>query len=261
MILADVPPKIWMPQKPAIIRPAPAKLRCSTAGLVAMNFLPGWFPAGAVARADAAPAAAIITHTDDDVAAANAATYNFTGLSFGAAEVGDYILANFTARAASARNVNSVTIDGQSATILINTTGVNNQSIFALAEAQGNASGTVSVAWSGTMVRCSCVVWRVQNLQSTVPQDTIPMQASLSGNIDAVADGFIAAAGFTSANSSSATWTGLTEDVFYGSGAWENDGNMSAASQNFTADDTNRSVSVSFSGGTEFDAFSAVSMR
>jgi len=43
-MISDLPPKIWLPPKPAIIRPAPVQKA---------SFLPGWFPAPYVAAAPA----------------------------------------------------------------------------------------------------------------------------------------------------------------------------------------------------------------
>lgn len=76
-MISDLPPKIWLPPKPAIIRPAPIQKA---------NFLPGMFPGGALMGA--APAAALETLSHITAATSTTATINVPG----AAAVGDLMV-------------------------------------------------------------------------------------------------------------------------------------------------------------------------
>lgn len=121
-------------------------------------------------------------------------------------------------RAASNRTISTVTLDGESATILgsqINNGGTS-CALF-IAPATGNATGDCVVTLvSSTWLRCGVGVYNVRGLQSTTPtgtaSDTVHTSNVLSVSIDVDAGG--AAFGVVSL-SGGAGWTlaGIDEDV------------------------------------------------
>jgi hypothetical protein len=182
---------LWLPPKPAIIRPAPADLRRA-------NFLPGWFP-GAVAG----PSGPDFSHTASTQDDSNALIYTFSSQSFGADASDRRII---VAAYASAANINAstsqITIGGTSATIhaQAQNTGNTRNGIVAIASASvpTGASGDIVVTYTAdeftVLLGCAISVYRAAGLVSGTPFDTATdFGASPSLLIDIPAQGFLVA--------------------------------------------------------------------
>lgn len=156
----------------------------------------------------------IVTLTDDSASSANAATYNFTSQSFGSSTVDDYLVVTVAGLSNISYTLDSLTVDGEAATIITGASSilVTNHILAAIAivPATGNASGTVTPAFSGTLGACGIGLFRVQNLQSTTATDTGgDSGASPSDTLNVSAGG--AAFGVVCHNNTTSTWTNLTE--------------------------------------------------
>lgn len=157
---------------------------------------------------------ATVTFTDESVNNANLTTYDFTSQALGSGTTADYIIVAIVAETLAARDLSSVTVDGQAATIVI---GQNNIPLaldgicaIAIAPATANSTGTISVTFTGAMVRCGIGVWRAKNLLSATPTDTgSDTGASPSDTLNISAGGI--AVGVVKTTTADTTWTGLTE--------------------------------------------------
>jgi len=109
----DVPPKLWVPAKPAVIRSAPAdvalvrKLRREHRA----NLMPGWFPAGAMA-VGVPPQPASVAHTANSIRAADLASYTFLSQPIGTAATGRRIVVGPTTVDGTGPQISSVTVGG-----------------------------------------------------------------------------------------------------------------------------------------------------
>lgn len=159
-------------------------------------------------------AAATIALTDNTVLGTDTSSYDFTTQSFGAATSADYIIIATGARATNPRTIDSVTIDGNAASIVqqVDFADGTNDHIagIAIAQATGNSSGTVNVTFSGTCLRCGLGVYLVTNLLSTTATDTATDTGnSPSATLDISAAGI--AAGIVFCANGPNAWTNLTE--------------------------------------------------
>jgi hypothetical protein len=146
-------------------------------------------------------------------------------------------------RDASTRTINSVTLDGETATLLgtqIDTTG-SSVALF-IAPATANTTGDCVISLSGSWLRATAGVWNVLNLLSTTEtdfeSDTTASSNTLSVSIDCNAGGAVFGISNLS-NSSSSTWSGITESYDL---AVESV-NMSGAFANFASAQTGLTVS------------------
>jgi hypothetical protein len=208
---------LWLPPKPAIIRPAAQDVR-QFGDPKKANFLPGWFPGGAVAG-PAGPSLSVVANatdggsgtTDTDVQ-----IYTFSSVAFGAAAA-DRLLIMAVAGGSTATSVTlgSVTIGGITATIhaQANNSGNtrNGHAAVVSATVPTGTSGTIVVTWSvagvgGPMLDTSYALYRVTGLVSTTPTDTATATGgSPTMNIDRSNNGFIVAAA-NAVSASAVTW-------------------------------------------------------
>jgi hypothetical protein len=175
---------------------------------------------------------------------ANASTYTFSGLTFGAASETRYIAAAVAWRSAGNTNdISSVTIGGVTATLvgkarnIGGTNGVSGAHIYIAAVPTGT-TGTVVVSLSETAVRAGVSVYALDGLDGATASATAiddtgtsALSATINPPADAHAIGILfhgisgsrmssahgdLSAGSQSVNASisgsNATWTGLTED-------------------------------------------------
>lgn len=206
----DLPPQdFWLPQKPAIIRPAKDLLLPKPAFVLAPPV--GWAVDGA-----APPAAAIRTFIAATSDTSNQSTYTFTGQSFGGAVVGDYIIVGYVFDNPGG-TLSSATIDGQAAT-KINEVPDSGLTIgFLIAPATGNATGSIVLVLSTGQNRAGIFTWRAQNLQSATPTHTASeiteVSNALSASLTIDTDGFGLGLTFYGGNTTTDfAWTNLTQD-------------------------------------------------
>jgi hypothetical protein len=205
MPLDLAPPPIWLPPKPAIIRPAAEPVRAFIPGLT-VPFVAKVPPATVSYRATAGDAG-------------NNSTYTFSSVDIGSAASNRYIVAAVLNSSAGASNLTSATIAGVSATILKAAYGGGSSDIAATligASVASGTTGTISVTFSTGQVRCAIGVWAVYGLQSTTPVATassIVNPASFS--IATQSGGIVIAAGNSGDSAGTASWTGVTERFDY----------------------------------------------
>jgi hypothetical protein len=187
---------IWLPPKPAIIRPAPADLR-QFGDPKKANLLPGWFP-GAVAG----PSAPDFSHTASTADDSNLVTYTFAGQSFGVATPSRRIIVAASLSAFDSDTAIAVTIGGISATVHVSTINSGNTRNGAVAIASAavptGTSGSVVVDITPNGAR-SCVisVYRATDLSNGTPFDTATTDNAANLLLDIPVRGFVIACAAT----------------------------------------------------------------
>lgn len=187
--------------------------------------------------------------------------YTFSAENLGTASNDRYIAVSIAARAGGSRTLDSVTVNGQSATItvsnIVNTDTTNYMaSAIALALVPADASGDVVVTFSNTMTRCAIALHRIDDLLSATATDTdvdsTPAQ-DIALTIDVPANGFVIATAFNRAVSTDA-WSGVTEN--YGD-TIEAANRFSGGMLEYPAGSAAQAISCDFSAGTESIAAAA----
>lgn len=201
--MIEQPPPIWMPPKPAIIKPAPVIRKAS--------FLPGMFPAAVVAGGTPA----FVVPTDHRANNNGANNYNFSSVDFGDEHPSRRIIVAVTTSSGLGSNLTTCAIAGSSATEVTDATPVH---IF-IRHVPTGATGTVSLSYSGAQASGTAIrVWSAYGLRSELPVDV--KQATLNVGV-AGADlscntrsgGIVVAAAGRGANGTGQTWVGVTEDA------------------------------------------------
>jgi hypothetical protein len=206
-MIIDAPPKLWIPPKPAIIRPAGAGL-AREAHLATL--FPIFVPSGKLPT---------LAFTDTDSSSSDVSTYTFTSASLGTAGATRHIIVGFAAGqlGANLNAPNSCTIAGVSATLVISDpvgTGLSWRQFWIAAVPTGT-TGNIVLTRAGNMSSGAIVVWAAYDLISATafatgtPGSGTP---TASANCNTSAGGI--AVGFARGSSSSTfTWSGLTEDA------------------------------------------------
>ena len=145
----------------------------------------------------------------------NAATYNFSSVSFGVPSASRQIIVGTCGVIGSGQTISSVTIGGVSATQVVQASNGGQPCGLFIANVPTGTSGTVSVTFSTTMGRAHIGVWRMVAANSAAAEDTISLglgsSGSQSGTIDVSANGVIIAYGIGN-NTGNHGWTGVNED-------------------------------------------------
>lgn len=146
---------------------------------------------------------------------ADASSYTFTSQNLGAAEATRCIIVTVTSRRTGAPVLNSVTVAGQTATILRQTATAlvnNNIAAIALVSLPSGTSGNVVVTFSGTMLRCQISMYRATGINATpIDVDSDNVNGDPTVNLDIPANGYALGVAATDASTTCA-WTNLTED-------------------------------------------------
>lgn len=183
-------------------------------------------------------------------------TYTFSSQNLGTAAAGRYIIVAIEARKSGVDTtllVSSVTVGGVSATIamqrLVSSTNTNIAAL-AIAAVPSGTNGNVDVTFSSGMLRCGIQLYRAVDINSSTPHHAV---THFNGSTDPTASLNIPAGGFaigcaTSAASTAATWTGLTEDH---DSVVESFLTVSSASQQFASAETGRSITCDFGTNTD----------
>jgi hypothetical protein len=170
-----------------------------------------------------------------------------TGMSFGAASAGRYLVAVGHVRQSSGSDQSSVTIGGVSATIVIQSGGSINRSFIAIALVPTGTSGTV--AWSGSAQASAVNLYSLTGLQSTTPHDTATDNSTSNADEQTldlnVPEGGAVVSGGASSSNDSMTWNGLSQDQE--SGNIESGFHVGSASLDDLSAETPRSVSLYYS--------------
>lgn len=145
-------------------------------------------------------------------------TYTFSGYPIGTASPTRRVIAIvYASLGTTGRTLSSATIGGVSATIDVQAThnsgGSQTLAIISATVPTGTTANIVAT-FSGAMARAACWAVAVDGLQSVTPVLTASATAAdpISGTVNQRDGGFVIAGAFTN-NTSSYTWTGVTERV------------------------------------------------
>ena len=188
---------------------------------------------------------AVTSTTDTNV-------YTFSSVNLGAAASDRYIIVTaMTRKAGASTTLTSITIGGVTATIVKQVTNnVTNTDVAAIviAAVPTGTTGDIVVTWGATMVRCAIGVYRVTGLVSATASDSDSSTANdPTVNLDCPAGGFIIGGALTAA-SSSAAWTGITENF---DGTLETFVTYTGASDTFATQQTGLTLTADFGSSTE----------
>lgn len=196
-----------------------------------------------------------LTFLQGTTSTADTNSYTFSSQNLGTASSDRYIIVGAVARKAGASaTISSITIGGVSATIVkqqTNTITNTNVSGLAIAAVPTGTTGNIVVTFSATMLRCAISAYAVTELDSATPyDDASSTSADPSVSLDIPTDGFAIGMGLTAA-ASTATWTGLTEDV---DGTLESFVTYTSASDEFPSGATGRTITIDFGSTNESSA-------
>jgi len=189
-------------------------------------------------------------HSATDIG--NLSVYTFHDQNLGVADVGRYIIVAAMARkAGAATTITSITVGGESATIVKQVTNnITNTDIagIAIAAVPTGTSGDIVVTFGAGMVRCAIGVYRVVGIDSATPADSGSSIADdPTCSLDVPAGGFAIGTGLT-AKAASASWTGLTEDY---DGTLETYVTYTGASDEFVAEQAGLTIVIDFALSAE----------
>jgi hypothetical protein len=249
---SDMPPKLWMPERPAIVRRADKPLNESSILVGPPSFR-------SVLRA----ATLVHVATTGDI---NGLTnYTFTNHAIGTAATGRRVLV-FAGCIGSGtpRSISSITIGGVTATILVSNSTGNRPAAIAVLQVDTGTTATIVVNTSGTEGNCLIGVWSVVGLNSDAAYDTAVVYDTLGTEImnlvlDVAAGGVVVAGRMESTGSPTFTWSGLTEN--YDSAFDGVNGCGTTASAMTAAAVANQTYTVTSTGSTGNNVGLALSMR
>ena len=179
-------------------------------------------------------------------------TYTFSSQNLGTAADDRHIIVGILSRKAGATTtISSVTVGGVSATIVeqVTNTGTNSDVAgIAIAAVPTGTTGDVVVTFGAGMVRAAISLYRATGLDSATASQSLNSTASAPAvNLDIPVNGFAIGAGITAA-SSTATWSGLTEDY---DTTLESFVTVTSAHDVFTDGATDEAISITFGSSNE----------
>lgn len=189
-------------------------------------------------------------YLQSDNSTVDASTYTFSSENLGTPDPYRYIILTIESRKTGAlTTITSVTIAGITAAIAVQQNVITSNTTvcgIAIAAVPTGSSGDIVVNFGATMVRCVINVYRATRLRSLTANDTKSSTDNApTCNLGIQARGF-AVGGALSATSTSATWTGLTEDY----DAQVEANTMTSASASFTTTQTGLPITCTFASPT-----------
>lgn len=146
--------------------------------------------------------------------ASDLTTYTFAAQNLGAAAGGRHIIVCAQGRrTGTSATISSITVDGAPATIVDQVTNTaTNTAVcgIAIVALPSGTSGDIVVTFSSGMIRCAIQVYRATGINATAYDTATSTTGDPSVALD-VPNGFAVGSGLTAA-STTAVWTGLTED-------------------------------------------------
>ena len=213
-----------------------------------MSFLPGMFPAGAIAAAAPVvpPELTFVGYSEDGV---QRTTYTFNTVSIGAADVTRRVVvvahwrASLVRRTMSAATINGISILPANVSVSAANIDRGDISIFSLLVPTGTTAN-FSFTLNAAADDFSMGVFRAINESSASPHDTMtdttPASNVLTGTLDIPANGWVVAGG--NGSTATVTWAGATErydDTIGNAGVA-----ASGASDDLLAAEANKTVSM-----------------
>lgn len=259
-----VKPELWIPPRPAIIRAA-SSADVTREAQAAKHRRDAVLQSGTIFINSFvfAVAAVDITQTHSAADGTDLTTYTFNSADLGAAVAGRVVAVGVVGRSGSARTISSVTVAGSSAAAqaTANNTGAGADvaAIYSIVDAT-NATASIVITWSGAMLRCGIIVWRITGTASAAAYATATdltlSSFTLSANVNVPANGGAIGCGWFQGVNPTFTWTGLTEELELNV---ENTNNRGAgASLEYAAAQTPLTISVQDTSGTATGAALAV---
>lgn len=203
MIPFDLPPKpkLWLPPKPAIIRPA-SKLDLAipvlgTAGAISAKGLRG---------AGAAPK--VLTYKGEGHGS-SASSFTFS-IDIGTASSDRYVIVGVGGCQAT-QTISSLTINGVTATAIVTVNGAETSAIYIANVTSGSGAQNVVVNWSGSQPVCGVGVWTLTGISSTSAYNTQSSTANPFTATLSTLSGGVSVAYVMVTNATTYTWTNLTE--------------------------------------------------
>jgi hypothetical protein len=207
-----------VPEAPKIVFPKPAIIKAENLEF-SKHMLLGMPLTMGMLAGKGAPAVSLINNGVLATNSADNTTYSFNTYGIGTASSTRRVIAVFYGDNGSAtgRTVSSATLGGVSATIdaqVTHSSGGSGVVAIVSATVTTGTTATLSVTFSGGMVRAAVWAVAVDNLSGTAATDTLTTTATdpLTGTIDWLNQGFVIAGAMTNANTTF-TWTGVTEQV------------------------------------------------
>jgi hypothetical protein len=153
-----------------------------------------------------------LTFTDHATDTANLTTYTFSARAIGTAASDRRVHVLVHGGGVGDTTLSSVTVGGVSATINVQASSGQHTSAIATAAVPTGTTGDVVVTFSGGKARCGIGVYASTGLSSETAVDTDSSTADpATATLTSVAGGFVLALA-AGDNSSSLTWTNVTED-------------------------------------------------
>jgi hypothetical protein len=234
-----VPPPIWLPPKPAIVRPAddirPPRLA----------MLPGIMPV-----VQSGKPAVVVDYRNTYVNGTSTATPSFASCDIGTAASDRLVVVGAAGEGNSGVTLSGVTIGGNAATqAAAGAFSENNAGLFYLRVASGTTA-TIAVTFSSAKLRSGIVVYALYNVVSDTPYDTNTAGASATSvsvtSFASPAKG--AVIGVASKSSASISgWTNLTLDSSVAMGGTNN---ISGASKATSTGSGGETITATSSGSS-----------
>lgn len=169
-------------------------------------------------------------------------SFTFSSLNLGTANSTRKIVVFVTARLATATTVSSVTVAGNSATVIGGNSSSQDYRSAWIVDVPSGTSGNVVVNWAASATRCCVICYALYNSTALYGSSFVANTSTLSiatpsGN--SVVISCICDTG--SGHQTNVTWTGLTEDIDLN---WSTNAQSSSASGSFSTSGT-KTITVS----------------
>lgn len=231
----DIPPKVWLPSKPAIIRPAPVKQA---------NFLPGMFPVMFPVISAGIPS--------DTFLGFNSSTTNATNWTFSSSPLGTphssrhIVLGAFCGHATAQRTL-TATCRGNSMTSVVSTqiSAFIPTYLFIINDTSANTTGDIVVTANASSNNIEIGLWAIYDLASSTATDTANAINATAIDLDCnVVSPGIAIVFGGSVIQNFVSLTGVNEDFSEDSGESDFAGGMSTG----LATETPRQLGITWTG-------------
>lgn len=188
------PPKLWLPPKPAIIRPAPDLVRRP---LLAHRLRR--------AAGNTGVTAASVNFLHFQGNASNLTTYTFSGVAIGS---GSHVVVVAANNDGTPRTISSMTVDGASASAVVSRTNSFSHMAMRIAARGSNTTGDIVVTYTAGTGICQIAVFEVDGINSATAEATDNDVTDATAVTGAVSAGGIAIAAAVTHASTTFSWTG-----------------------------------------------------
>lgn len=158
-----------------------------------------------------------ISYLQTDTSTSDLTTYTFSSQNLGTADAGRYIVVCVSARnTAGSLTVSSVSVGGVSAssiTQITNSGSNHNVAAIAICAVPSGTTGDIVVTFAAGALRCVVNAYRLVDIDSATPSDTVTSIANdPTGALDVPAGGAAIGVSNSGTGATATSWTGITED-------------------------------------------------